>query len=327
MCGDSTLTLAILLELARRAWEQDRAGEGGRGRPSRRRPACNRHGTRRFRCRWPAWPCSTCGHRTSGASTSRPRPSALLGLAARRCRAPGPLARSPAAARSTRWITPRPGRPPSSSRRDRRGAGCTRRAGRPAAPGDPGVRPRIRGRRDGRRHLRPAAPVRAWPADRGRGARGHLDAGRQALARVLPAEPPGAARARQELSPAALVRPRPVPPPGQHPPAPLDPVGHRGAGPAVDAGPPGPARQRHRAERGGPGARSRAPSTPAGSSGGWRRAGAASSWSRGRSSRRRSAKSCATTCACSSLSWRTSASSPSSRPAARRRPRSSSASA
>ena len=72
VCGDSTLTLAILLELARRAWEQAelvKAAAAGRAAEPDLPPPPDAPSPLPLE----RWRCLTCGHPTSGASTSRPR--------------------------------------------------------------------------------------------------------------------------------------------------------------------------------------------------------------------------------------------------------------
>ena len=125
-----------------------------------------------------------------------------------------------------------------------------------------------------RRDLRPAAPVPAGPARGRRAAGGHLDQGGPALARVLPAQPSARARRPQDADQPSLGRAGRVHPPGQHPAAPLHHDRGGGPGPAMGAR-PGRGRPGSFIELSepGPGGDRRRPSTPAGTGGGWPRAG------------------------------------------------------
>ena len=108
--------------------------------------------------------------------------------------------------------------------------------------------------------------------------------------------------------------------------APLDPDRGRGARPAVGAGPPGPAGQRHRAERGGPDGDHDRRAHPLAAAAARGRPGRRDRGPVGGTPAPACAATCPGTCAHSSRSWRTSASCRSSRPAARRRRPASSAS-
>ena len=172
------------------------AGPGSR--PSWRRPprpagaAARPPPGRPFRCSGCC--CSTPGRRTCGASTWPACPRRWSGGRPRWSRGPVPWrehllraldAQDQAAARQTAVIIVDGRYRMEDSLHE---GGRVARLHQETA----GVRARGPGRGDQPADLRPADAVRAQPAGRRRRARGHLDPGRPALARVLPAPPPGA---------------------------------------------------------------------------------------------------------------------------------------
>ena len=251
VCGDSTLTLAILLELARRAWEQAelvKAAAAGRAAA-------------------PGLP----------PPPDAPAPLPLASVALLDLRSPDIkreyLASAPnallgslpaVAAHPVRWRDhllrtldamdrPRPGRPPSSSRRARRGAGCTRRGGSPGCT----RRPRCSSSRPRATGMGGAIFDLLHPFEHGLLIEGEVPEDTWTRVarhwhecyRLSHPLPPG-----HPQSPARLPWPE------------LDPFlsqdnilqlrsilsAVRGVRQAVGAGPPGAAGQRHRAERAGP---------------------------------------------------------------------------
>ena len=206
LCGDSTLALAILRELARRAWERqelaDAAAKAARGLQSGLPPAGRAAAApvqhvllldRRAEDLRREFLATSPPSVVRALCDVRAEPRAVDGRAARHA-----------------------GRDAARGRgRDRRGrGGCPERArhargraGGPAPPRDPRLRADLGRWWHERRDLRSAAPFPAGAA-RGRGGtRGHLDPGGPPLARVLPAQPSAGARRPEDPGQPALGQP------------------------------------------------------------------------------------------------------------------------
>ena len=185
LCGDSTLALAILRELARRAWERQELAESANGTADRHRPAplpvrhvllLDRRAEDLRREFLATSPPSVVRALCDVRAEPRHWMDGLLAMLD---------AMPPEAAAGTAVVV--------ADALSERGMHEAGRAAR-LHPGDPRLRADLGGRGHERRDLRSAAPFPAGAAGGRGGARGHLDQGGAPLARVLPPQPSAGAR-------------------------------------------------------------------------------------------------------------------------------------